>query len=135
MFRRSAQLCAALGLWALAPLVQAKSQPAPNSSTFIWGHGYYQARPDAILQFKNFEPKQVKTFTHDRSLRLLRFSEHLEAGIDFKGNLLVWPAKSIDANSEGSSSEQVREGVKVLDKNVVDVRFTQGYIWALNANG
>lgn len=28
--------------------------------TYIWGNGYYQARPDAILQFKNFTPKLIK---------------------------------------------------------------------------
>lgn len=25
--------------------------------TYLWGNGYYQARPDALLQFKNFTPK------------------------------------------------------------------------------
>lgn len=27
---------------------------------YMWGNGNYQARPDAILQFKNFTPKLIK---------------------------------------------------------------------------
>lgn len=27
---------------------------------YIWGNGEYQARPDAILQFKNLTPKLIK---------------------------------------------------------------------------
>jgi hypothetical protein len=30
-----------------------------NNNVFIWGNGYYQARPDAIMQFQNFIPKKV----------------------------------------------------------------------------
>ena len=29
-------------------------------SVYIWGNGYYQARPDAILQFQNFYPKKIE---------------------------------------------------------------------------
>jgi hypothetical protein len=28
-------------------------------SIYIWGNGHYQARPDALLQFKNYYPKKI----------------------------------------------------------------------------
>lgn len=30
-----------------------------KSDVYIWGNGYYQARPDALLQFQNFTPKKI----------------------------------------------------------------------------
>jgi len=26
---------------------------------YMWGNGIYQARPDALLQFRNFTPKRI----------------------------------------------------------------------------
>ena len=31
----------------------------PKREVYIWGNGVYQARPDALLQFKNFTPKKI----------------------------------------------------------------------------
>lgn len=69
------------------------------------------------------------------SLQKLRFSEHFEAGIDLKGNLHIWPAKRLDSNFSQSSNDNIRLSVQQLDKNMIDVRFTQGYVWALNNKG
>lgn len=30
-----------------------------KNEVYIWGNGVYQARPDALLQFKNFSPKRI----------------------------------------------------------------------------
>jgi hypothetical protein len=32
---------------------------------YIWGNGYYQARPDALLQFHNFVPKVINNLPND----------------------------------------------------------------------
>jgi hypothetical protein len=48
--------------------------------TYIWGNGYYQARPDAILQFKNFTPKLIKNLPDN--LVHITFGEYYDAGID-----------------------------------------------------
>ena len=33
--------------------------PKRKNEVYIWGNGVYQARPDALLQFKNFTPKKI----------------------------------------------------------------------------
>lgn len=99
MFKGFARLVGAAGVLLTLPTLYAKGKDKPkNTTTYIWGNGFYQARPDAILQFKNLEPKRITTFTGDMSLQKLRFSEHFEAGIDLKGNLHIWPAKRLDSN-------------------------------------
>ena len=30
-----------------------------KNEVYIWGNGIYQARPDALLQFRNFTPKKI----------------------------------------------------------------------------
>ena len=32
----------------------------PKREVYVWGNGVYQARPDALLQFKNFTPKKIQ---------------------------------------------------------------------------
>ena len=64
--------------------------------TYIWGNGYYQARPDAILQFKNFTPKLIKNLPEN--LVHLEFGEYYDAGLDKNGNLFIWDSQNIDAN-------------------------------------
>ena len=36
-----------------------------KNDTYIWGNGYYQARPDALLQFHNFYPKKIDNLPSD----------------------------------------------------------------------
>lgn len=62
----------------------------------MWGNGYYQARPDAILQFKNFTPKHIKNLPDN--LVHLEFGEFYEAGIDLDGNVFIWDVQNMDAN-------------------------------------
>ena len=33
--------------------------PKTKNQVYIWGNGIYQARPDALLQFRNFTPKKI----------------------------------------------------------------------------
>jgi hypothetical protein len=49
---------------ALFPLFFLATDPekytcAAKNEIYIWGNGYYQARPDALLQFANFTPKLI----------------------------------------------------------------------------
>lgn len=89
------------GVALMGPAVVATKEKEKPSKTvsYIWGNGVYQARPDALLQFKNFEPKRIANLTGDKSMRLLRFSEYYEAGIDTEGRLYLWPSKVLDSNA------------------------------------
>lgn len=58
------------------------TQKKKNKSCYIWGNGTYQARPDAILQFRNFEPKRIDTLSKGYNLKYLKFGTWFEAGID-----------------------------------------------------
>lgn len=49
---RGAALMAASSL----PLYCAEKR---KNEVYMWGNGVYQARPDALLQFKNFFPKKI----------------------------------------------------------------------------
>ena len=40
-----------------------------KNEVYMWGNGVYQARPDALLQFKNFSPKKI-TNLPDNLVRL-----------------------------------------------------------------
>lgn len=59
-----------------------------KTETFIWGNGFYQARPDALLQFQNFTPKKINNLP-DNLIQLF-FGEYYEAGIDSAGQLYIW---------------------------------------------
>jgi hypothetical protein len=55
MFSRFTKVLAWSGLVLATPVIMTKSEDQPKQTlTYIWGNGYYQARPDALLQFKNF---------------------------------------------------------------------------------
>ena len=72
------------------------AQNKKKYDTYIWGNGYYQARPDAILQFKNFTPKLIKNLPDN--LKHIEFGEYYDAGVDDQGNLYIWDSQNIDAN-------------------------------------
>lgn len=38
-----------------------------KNDAYIWGNGYYQARPDALLQFQNFYPKKISNLPENIS--------------------------------------------------------------------
>lgn len=61
-----------------------------STSTYMWGNGFYQAIPGAPMQFNNFYPKKIPELSNFRSFA---FAEELEAGINDKGELYVWPSK------------------------------------------
>ena len=107
MFKNITRLCVTLSLLGAPPVFLATNNKTTRTTTYIWGNGLYQARPDAILKFQNFTPKKITTFSGDKSLKLLRFGEHYEAGVDVKDQLYVWPAGSIDS-SESKPSDHTR---------------------------
>lgn len=97
---------------------------------YIWGNGNYQARPDALLQFKNFSPKKILNLPVN--LISLHFGEYFEAGIDDKGNLFIWDKHEVDANLNDDNHDETRNNIKHIKSNVKTVRFTQGYLWVLD---
>jgi hypothetical protein len=108
---------------------------SPKHEVYIWGNGVYQARPDALLQFRNFTPKRITNLPHD--LVRLEFGEYYEAGLDAKGGLWIWKAQTVDSNLENASSglDHERQEVQLLAKDITDVKFTTGYIWAVSSKG
>lgn len=101
----------------------------------MWGNGVYQARPDALLQFKNFSPKKITNLPDN--LVKLEFGEYYEAGIDEKGGLWIWKTQTMDANKDtiNGQSDHERQEVQQISKDVAEVKFTTGYIWVLNSKG
>lgn len=101
----------------------------------MWGNGVYQARPDALLQFKNFFPKKITNLPDN--LISLEFGEYYEAGIDEKGGLWIWRTQTVDSNMDSSTgtTDYERKEVQQIAKGVKEVRFTNGYIWTLNNKG
>src|SRR5688572_6429111 len=69
-----------------------KSEPKEDTNlqtkTYIWGNGIYQARPDAAMRFRNFEPKLIKTFLGAKNINLkdVAFGDFHEGGISTQGN-------------------------------------------------
>lgn len=96
---------------------------------YIWGNGIYQARPDAIMQFKNFVPKKIENLPEN--LVYLVFGSYYEAGIDDKNNLYIWDKHSPDADKTDGDRDHRREGIRFLQEDVKSVKFTSGYIWTL----
>jgi len=108
-----------------------------QTETFIWGNGIYQARPDAPISFKNFEPKLIKTFSGDKNVNLkdVAFGEYHEAGIGVDGNVYIWRKHVIDSAMENKDNE--RADVQLLDnkKNTKQITFSKGFLWVLKENG
>lgn len=105
----------------------------PKKEVYIWGNGVYQARPDALLQFKNFSPKRIDNLPAD--LVALAFGEYYEGGITSKGELFIWETQTLEANLDDSGRDNSREGIRSLQKNVKQVKFSSGYIWVLTNSG
>lgn len=114
-----------------------KNNTDKPTKTYIWGNGFYQARPDIGLSFKNFEPKLIKNFLGDKTpnMKDITFGEFHEAGIDSKGNVYVWDKHRIDSAVENKDNE--RNNVIVLDsgKNNKQIIFSKGFLWILKDNG
>ena len=108
-----------------------------QTETFIWGNGIYQARPDAPISFKNFEPKLIKTFTGNKNVNLkeVAFGEYHEAGLDVNGNVYIWRKHVMDSAVENNDTE--RSDVQLLDsgKNTKQITFSKGFLWVLKENG
>ena len=109
------------------------------TKTFIWGNGQYQARPDALVQFKNFEPKLIKSFLgRDKpNFKTIKFGEHHTVGIDMNDNLYIWAKKVLYSHKDPEIDDHEQSDIYLLDKmqNVKDVAFTKGFVWALKTNG
>lgn len=99
MFSRSALAASAL----LISNVMCKNK---KQEVYIWGNGTYQARPDALMQFKNYSPKKITNLPDN--LISLHFGEFFEAGIDKDGNLYLWSKHQMDANVDEQGKDNLR---------------------------
>ena len=81
-------------------VVEAPDPKIENGSMYIWGNGYYQARPDWTNQFSNFSPKKI---THDKNknneitensikFKDIIFTDEVVYGLDPKGK--IWSFKN-----------------------------------------
>ena len=128
MFSRLFTKSLGLASLLLIPTVACKTK----REVYIWGNGFYQARPDAILQFRNFVPKKIQGLP--ANLTKLVFSEFYEGAIDEEGQLYLWDKKNIDSNYDEKVEDNKRENITLIQKGVKDVKFTNGYIWILATN-
>jgi len=108
-----------------------------QTKTYIWGNGFYQARPDVAISFKNFEPKLIKNFSVEKGINLkdVAFGEYHEAGIDVNGNVYIWRKHVLDSAFDNNDTERVN--IELLDsgKNTKQITFSKGFIWILKENG
>lgn len=88
-----------------------------RTKTFIWGNGNYQARPDAYVQFNNFEPKLIKSFDgHEKpNMRKIFFGDHHEGGIDTLGNAYLWKKHILSSSVEKEIDDNVRQEIINID--------------------
>jgi len=108
-----------------------------QTKTYIWGNGVYQARPDAAMRFRNFEPKLIRTFMGkgNINLREISFGENHEGGIDINGNAFIWKKHILDSSfSEGDNE---RPEVMNLNENRDNKQliFSSSLVWILKENG
>ena len=101
---------------------------------YMWGNGVYQARPDAIMQFKNLQPKQIKNLPDN--IKHIEMGEFYDAGIDSNGKLIIWDKAVIDSSVSDEKNDCYRQNIRTLQKSgIKEVKFTQGYIWAITDSG
>ena len=140
----SLPICAALTYASYSTISQSMTDKKPDISpkftkTFIWGNGCYQAKPDAYMQFKNFEPKLIETFLGEKSINMKKifFGEFHEAGIDTKGNAHIWRKHVQFSTKEQNINDNERKDVQILDdsSSVLQIVFTKGFVWTLRKDG
>lgn len=114
--------------------------PDAKTKTFIWGNGSYQAKPDGLMRFSNFEPKLIKDFKgpSNPNLKDVQFGEHMEAGITVNGNeVYVWNKQKLSASRDEEIDDYSRKGITKVDFNqkAKQVLFTSHFLWVLSEKG
>ena len=100
------------------PFYNILNKQTDKTQTFGWGNGYYQPKPgESGIGFKNFSPKHLTDFA---DLKIINFSEHLEAGINSKAEALVWDAHRLSSSADPSINDSKRNNIIKLDVPVSD---------------
>ena len=131
-----------------------------NASMFLWGNGYYQARPDDRRQFSNFVPKQL-TAVQDKATQAVseanlpkfvdvRFSDTFGIGVTKSGAVYSFDNRDIPAyKDKNDATNFIKQGDRTYDKDsmlnnlqnlslggkAVKIGMTKDFIWALDAKG
>lgn len=115
-----------------------KEEKSKLTKSYIWGNGRYVPRENIPMQFKNFEPKLIKSFLGPNNLNFkeFNFGEYHEGGIDIKGNFYIWKKYRPDA-SISREEDELRTDLIQLDNSgkVKQICFSKGWAWALHDNG
>ena len=90
--------------WTSNPFKELKN---PSHDLYLWGNGWYQAKPGSVPNFPNFSPKKQK-FSLDKAntqfpvpnLKNLASSEKIQIGVDAKGNIWAFDNKKIPAQKK-----------------------------------
>lgn len=126
---------------------------------YIWGNGFYQARPEKLNQFKNFVPKKILGGSEDDSKIIKEiysfedviFDEVKGYGIDINGKLWIFDNRKISSFEE----KHVKKNFLIDDKekkitkdnllnNLKKINFkneikkislTENYLWILDKKG
>jgi hypothetical protein len=120
MLRNVLFSAAALGALATTakPIYNILNKQPDKTQSFGWGNGYYQPKPgESGIGFKNFTPKLLSDFN---DLKVINFSEHLEAGINSKAEALVWDAHRLSSSADPSINDSKRNNIIKLDLPVND---------------
>jgi len=114
----------------------------PRPSLFEWGNGRYQPRPghpDDILNFSNFQVRQVATFSRDKApvVQTLAYGPTHTAVIDSKGDLYLSPLHHPNnvQLDDVNDSERVVALLQAGGKYKQAAFTRRGVLFALNEKG
>lgn len=85
-----------------------------KSEVYAWGNGVRTERSEYLSSYPLFEPTKVASFDgkNNPCMKEIIFGKGTEGGIDFEGNLYVWPGVkqlSLIAVPEGAETQPVNE--------------------------
>lgn len=110
-------------------------QETKSFKTFLWGNGVYQARPDATMNFSNFKPKVIENWRQeDLQMAQLAFGGVYDGAVDTKGRLMITKKQTMDS-ADPSPLDSQRQHYQVLEDDMAQVAFTQGFVWGLSKDG
>lgn len=137
-----------------------KPEEPKDLSMFIWGNGYYQARPDDRRPFSNLLPKQISGVqvkgkeevdeTKVPKFTDLKFTDTLGIGISSTGAIYSFENRAVNAyKDKNDASAFIKQGDKLYDKDnvllglqelnfkgkAVKLGITKDFVWCLDSKG
>lgn len=137
-----------------------KEDEQKNATMFMWGNGFYQARPDDRRQFANFVPKDITSYRNKGAENVsqadlprfidVRFADTFGVGVTKAGAIYSFENRDIPAyKDKNDTTNFVKQGDKTFDKDnmlvglqnlnlstkAIKIGMTKDFVWALDEKG